>query len=65
MLATITALERALTDENLYHGHLEKFDSRKEGAFLAVPFWVAHYWMIRGDYDWVRAILEAGLKYAN
>lgn len=65
MLATIAELERQYGSGNLYRRHLERFDSHKEGAFLAGTFWVAQYWVMRGDFDRVRAILDAGLEYAN
>lgn len=65
MAATIGALERGYARGDLYRRRLESFDSRREGAFLAGTFWVAHYWALRGDLDRARDILDAGLKYAN
>ena len=49
----------------LYHRHLERFDSTKEGAFLAATLWVAHYWVLRRDFARARSILDAVLGYAN
>lgn len=65
MLATMKVLERDLATGHLYRRHLERFDSQKEGAFLAGTFWVAQYWVMRRDFQRVRAILDAALGYAN
>ena len=66
MLATMAALERDYSWEGLlYWRRLECTDSREEGAFLAGTFWVAQYWVMRGDLDRARRILDAGLAYAN
>ena len=65
MLATMKVLERDLATGYLYRRHLERFDSQKEGAFLAGTFWVAQYWVMRRDFQRVRAILDAALEYAN
>ncbi|MFQ4146094.1 glycoside hydrolase family 15 protein [Chlorogloeopsis sp. ULAP02] len=65
MLATIKVLERKLANGYLYHRHLEQFDSKKEGAFLAGTFWVAQYWVMRRDFQQARAIIDAALEYAN
>ncbi len=65
MQATIKALERDYRDGHLYRRHLERYDSGKEGAFLAGTFWVAQYWVMRGDLERAVEILEAGLAYAN
>ncbi|MBW4581038.1 MAG: hypothetical protein KME42_15840 [Tildeniella nuda ZEHNDER 1965/U140] len=65
MLATIEGLERDYATANLYRRHLEEFDSRQEGAFLAGTFWVAQYWIMRQDFQRVHAILSAALEYAN
>lgn len=65
MQATIRALERDYGEGHLYRRHLERYDSAKEGAFLAGTFWVAQYWIMREDIERARAILEAALEYAN
>lgn len=66
MLATMAALERDCSFRGeLYWRHLECTDSGKEGAFLAATFWVAQYWVMRGAWDRVRRILDAGLAFAN
>ena len=65
MVATIKAVEQQLARGGLYHRHLERFDSMKEGAFLAGTLWVAHYWVLRRDFARVRSILDAVLGYAN
>jgi alpha,alpha-trehalase len=65
MLATMKVLERDYADGYLYRRHLENFDSKQEGAFLAGTFWVAQYWIMRQDYSRTRAIIDAALEYAN
>ncbi len=65
MLATIAVLERDYAEGYLYRRHLEEFDSRQEGAFLAGTFWVAQYWVMRRALPRVQDILDAALKYAN
>lgn len=64
MLATIEALERGYADGHLYRRHLERYDSKQEGAFLAGTLWMAQYWIMR-DVEQARTILEAVLQYAN
>jgi GH15 family glucan-1,4-alpha-glucosidase len=64
MLATMRAIERDLAEGQLYRRHLERFDSAREGAFLAGTFWVAQYWIMR-DVRRAQTILEAALAYAN
>lgn len=65
MLATLRVLERDHSDGDLYWRHLEDFDARKEGAFLAGTIWVAQYWVMRKDLQRARAILDAALEYAT
>ncbi|RJG07385.1 glycoside hydrolase family 15 protein [Noviherbaspirillum cavernae] len=65
MLATMRVLERDHSDGRLYRRHLEEFDARKEGAFLAGTIWVAQYWVMRKDLPRARMLLETALKYAN
>lgn len=65
MLATIQALERDYATGHLYRRHLRGFDSQKEGAFLAGTFWVAQYWVMRRDFARAKAIIDAGLEFAN
>jgi GH15 family glucan-1,4-alpha-glucosidase len=65
MIATMAALERDFSTHYLYRRHLELFDSRGEGAFLAGTFWVARYYVMGDDLSHARNILDAGLKYAN
>lgn len=65
MLATIKVLERDYATGHLYRRHLEQFDSRTEGAFLAGTFWVAQYWVMRQDFQRAHSILDAALQYAN
>ena len=64
MVATVKAIEQ-LSSGPLYHRHLERFDSAKEGTFLAATLWVAHYWVLRRDFVRARSILDAVLGYAN
>lgn len=66
MRATMAALERDYSWQGLlYWRHLECSDSRKEGAFLAATFWVAQYWVMRGELIRARRILDTALEYAN
>ncbi|HEV7275897.1 MAG TPA: glycoside hydrolase family 15 protein [Devosiaceae bacterium] len=66
MLATMAELEREWSWEGLlYWRRLQNADSSKEGAFLAGTFWVAQYWVMRGDLHRSRRILDAALRYAN
>jgi GH15 family glucan-1,4-alpha-glucosidase len=67
MDATIHELERKYCPGgNLYHRHLEKARAqRREGAFLAGTFWVAHYWVVRGDLGRASRMIDAGLSHAN
>jgi GH15 family glucan-1,4-alpha-glucosidase len=66
MQATIARLERDYSHKGeLYWRHLEEFDSRREGAFLAGTLWVAQYWVLREDFERAERILQAALEYAN
>jgi GH15 family glucan-1,4-alpha-glucosidase len=66
MKATVAALERDHSWNGLlYWRHLECVDTSLEGAFLAGGFWVAQYWVLQGDLDRARGIIDAGLAYAN
>jgi GH15 family glucan-1,4-alpha-glucosidase len=66
MCATMARLERDYSrDGLLYWRHLECFDARREGAFLAGTLWVAQYWVMRGDCARAERILHAALAYAN
>jgi GH15 family glucan-1,4-alpha-glucosidase len=65
MLATIAAIERDLGEGDLYRRHLEMFNENEEGAFLASTAWVAQYWVMRGDLEKTRRILDAMLEYSN
>jgi GH15 family glucan-1,4-alpha-glucosidase len=65
MQATMRVLERDYCRDNLYWRHLEELGPFKEGAFVAGTLWVAQYWILRGDLDRGRAILDAALAYAN
>ncbi len=67
MDATIHELERQYgVGGELYQRHLLSAKTvRREGAFLVGTFWVAHYWVKRGDLEQGRKIIEAGLRYAN
>jgi GH15 family glucan-1,4-alpha-glucosidase len=63
--ATLRVLERDYCRSDLYWRHLENFDSRKEGAFLAGTIWVAQYWVMRNDLTRATRILDAALAYSN
>lgn len=66
MLATMAALERDWSWNGLlYWRHLECADSGHEGAFLAGTFWVAQYWVMRGDLDRARRIIDSALASGN
>lgn len=63
--ATLRVLERDYCKDNLYWRHLESFDSKKEGAFLAGTIWVAQYWVMRNGFARVESILNAALEYSG
>ena len=66
MCATIAALERDWSpDGKLFHRRLECDDGTREGVFVAAGFWVAQYWVMRGDLERARAIIEAGIAQSN
>jgi GH15 family glucan-1,4-alpha-glucosidase len=65
MLKTLEKLEQDYCQNNLYRRHLVEFDSRQEGAFLAGTLWVAQYWVMRREWDKVKTILEAALRFMN
>lgn len=65
MLATIAAIERDLADGDLYRRHLELYDEQREGAFLASTLWVAQYWVMRGELEKTRRIIDMVLDCAN
>ncbi|MBV9117516.1 MAG: glycoside hydrolase family 15 protein, partial [Acetobacteraceae bacterium] len=67
MDATISELERTYRiGDSLYLRHLEMARAqRREGAFLAGTFWVAQYWVTRGDLGRAGRIIDAGLGHAN
>ncbi len=67
MEASISELEQRYSPGgDLYHRHLESSKAqRREGAFLAGTFWIAHYWAVRGSLDRARRTIDAGLRHAN
>jgi GH15 family glucan-1,4-alpha-glucosidase len=65
MLETIRLLEKCYRRGHLYWRHLEELPRFREGAFLAGSIWVAQYWVLRGDLERARAMLEEILGYAN
>lgn len=65
MLATIRVLERDYSADDLYWRHLDELEAKREGAFLAGTIWVAQYWVLRGDLERARRVLERALAYAN
>lgn len=64
MLATMEALEREHREDHLYRRTLVRSGVR-EGAFLAANFWVAQYWIVRGELARARTLMDAALRYAN
>ncbi|MEX2346520.1 MAG: glycoside hydrolase family 15 protein [Balneolaceae bacterium] len=65
MLKTVEVLEKNYSRNHLYKRHRVEYDSGKEGVFLAGTLWVAQYWVMRRDWDKVKAILEAALRFMN
>ncbi|WP_282025358.1 glycoside hydrolase family 15 protein [Limimaricola cinnabarinus] len=66
MIATMKALERDWSpDGRLYHRRLECDDGRREGVFIAAGFWVAQYWVMRGELERAQAIIAANVAQAN
>lgn len=67
MAATIGELERQYgLGGGLLHRHLQSQKvTWKEGAFLAGTFWVAHYWVKRGELAKATEQIGRGLTYAN
>lgn len=65
MKVTIREIEEHLREGDLYHRRLEEFDSCKEGVFLAGSLWVAQYYIMVGELDKARKILDAALVFAN
>ncbi|MGR3463721.1 glycoside hydrolase family 15 protein [Limimaricola sp.] len=66
MIATMAALERDWSpDGKLYHRRLECDDGTSEGVFIAAGFWVAQYWVMRGELERARKIIAAGVAQAN
>jgi len=67
MAATIDELERQYgLGGGLLHRHLQNQKvTWKEGAFLAGTFWVAHYWVKRGELAKATEQIGRGLAYAN
>ncbi len=67
MAATINELERQYgLGGGLLLRHLQNQKvTWKEGAFLAGTFWVAHYWVKRGELAKATEQIGCGLAYAN
>lgn len=65
VLKTMEKLEQNYCHKNLYRRHLVAFDSQQEGAFLAGTFWVAQYWVMRGDKVKFEQTTEAALRFMN
>jgi GH15 family glucan-1,4-alpha-glucosidase len=65
MLATVAALEKDYSKNNLYRRHLVEFDSSEEGAFLAGTCWMAHYYAIAGNLERSKTIIDKVLLTSN
>lgn len=65
MQKTIKHIETNYCKENLYWRHLEDFDSKKEGAFLAATFWMAQYYVMLEDLERAKDIIDAALEYST
>jgi len=67
MAATIGELERQYgLGGGLLHRHLQNRKvTWREGAFLAGTFWVAHYWVKRGELAKAAEQIRRGLDYSN
>jgi GH15 family glucan-1,4-alpha-glucosidase len=65
MKATVKVLERDYKKGKLYRRHLFRFDSKKEGAFLAGSLWMAQYYIYIKEFDKAREIIDEALKYTT
>ena len=67
MAATIAELELQYgLAGGLLHRHLQNRKATwKKGAFLADTFWVAHYWVTRGELKKAAEQIERSLAYGN
>ncbi len=65
MVITVEELEARYCRNNLVYRNLLLFDSRQEGAFLAASFWMAQYWIMRGNQQKSKEYIEAALRYKN
>ncbi|EYD70784.1 glycoside hydrolase family 15 protein [Limimaricola hongkongensis] len=66
MIATMAALERDWSpDGKLFHRRLECDDGTREGVFIAAGFWVAQYWVMRGELERAQQVIAANIAQAN
>ena len=65
MRATMAALETHWSWQGLLSWRRFECAGAEEGAFLAGTFWVAQYWIMRGDLSRAQKIISAALVYAN
>ena len=65
MIKTIDELEKRFCKNGLVYRNLLLFDEKKEGAFLAASFWMAQYWIMRGNYEKSKGYIDAALRYRN
>jgi hypothetical protein len=57
--------QRTYCESNLYWRHLDSFNSKNVGAFLAGTIWIAQCWGIRKDLRRAKTILDAAPTYSN
>lgn len=65
MLETIKELEAFYCEGILYRRHLELFNSKNEGIFLAGCLWMAQYYIMLKDKTKALEIINAVLKFSN
>jgi GH15 family glucan-1,4-alpha-glucosidase len=65
MIKTIDELETHFRKNDLVYRNLLLFDEKKEGTFLAANFWMAQYWIMRGNYKKSKRYIDAALSYKN
>lgn len=65
MQRTIERIEQDLKNHNLYHRNLLEFDEKKEGVFLAGSLWVAQHFVMLGNLEKAKSIIDACLHLST
>ncbi len=65
MQRTIQRLEINYRSGNLYHRHLCESDWKEEGVFLAASLWMAQYYVLLGNFETAKTIIDAVLEFAT